>query len=274
MAFEYPGAGALDYLPCRYHGSRVLFRGPACDPARADVVVLGGTETYGKFVQDPFPARIGRDTGLHVVNLGCVNAGPDVFLAEPVMVKMAAAARVTVVQIVGARNLSNAFYRVHPRRNDRLVAVLPPLRALYPEVDFAEFNFTRHLLRVLKDLSADRFATLASALRDAWVARMTDLLGRLTTPVLLLWVADRPAPDPGLPLSLDDPCLVDRAMLRAVSARASHLVEVVLPRSCYGPGSGGLVYGPLDIPALSAIPGAQAHEAIAGAVSAALADLI
>lgn len=274
MAFEYPGAGALDYVPCRYAGSKVLFRGPARDPQRADVAVLGGTETYGKFVADPFAAQVERNTGLRVVNLGCVNAGPDVLLAEPAILEVAASARMAVVQVVGARNLSNAYYRVHPRRNDRLVAILPPLRALYPEVDFAEFNFTRHLLRVLHDLSAERFDIVARALRDAWVARMTEILARLRPKALLLWMADRPVPDHGARPSLEDPFLVDRAMLRAVSARTAGLVEVIVPRSSYGPAGGGMVYGPMDIPALATIPGAPAHGAVAAALSAALADLL
>ena len=52
---------------------------------------VGGTETYGKFVADPYPALIER-IGLPVVNFGCVNAGIDVFVSEPTMIDAASGA--------------------------------------------------------------------------------------------------------------------------------------------------------------------------------------
>ena len=81
MAYIFPGEGSLDYFPCHYGSSRILFRGPKRDTDRAYVAVLGGTEAYGKFVPDPFPDLLERDLGLAVANLGCMNAGPDVFLS-------------------------------------------------------------------------------------------------------------------------------------------------------------------------------------------------
>ena len=76
----------------------------------------------------------------------------------------------TVVQVMGAQNLTNRFYTVHPRRNDRFLRAAPDLQALYPEVDFTEFHFTRHLLRTLRWSSADRFEVVAEELRAVWVA--------------------------------------------------------------------------------------------------------
>ena len=131
MAYEYPGDGSLDYYPCRYGTSRVLFRGPRRDLDRPYVAMLGSTETYGKFVPEPYPALTEAATGLRVVNLGYVNAGLDLYLKDPEVLDTAARARVTVVQIMGAQNLSNRFYTVHPRRNDRFTGPTPLLRALF-----------------------------------------------------------------------------------------------------------------------------------------------
>ncbi len=56
----------------------------------------------------------------------------------------------TVIQVMGAHNMSNRFYAVHPRRNDRFLrASLGCCKTIYPEVDFTEFNFTRHMLTAL-----------------------------------------------------------------------------------------------------------------------------
>ena len=107
MAYAYPGDGALDYFPCRYGMSKLLFRGPHRELDGPFCAVLGGTETYGKFVADPYPALVEQMTGLRMVNLGCINAGPDVFLNEPAVIEIAALARATVVQVLGAQNLTN-----------------------------------------------------------------------------------------------------------------------------------------------------------------------
>ena len=55
MAYVYPGAGAPEDAACRYGASRLLFRGPQRDVRGPYCVVLGGTETYGRYV-----ARLSR----------------------------------------------------------------------------------------------------------------------------------------------------------------------------------------------------------------------
>ncbi len=61
-----------------------------------------------------------------------------------ILLEIAAAGKVTVIQVMGAQNLSNRFYRVHPRRNDRfLEGVRPAGSRSISEVDFTEFHFNR-----------------------------------------------------------------------------------------------------------------------------------
>ncbi len=59
MAYENLGESALDYVPCRYGKSKLLFRGPKRKLTAPYVAMIGGTETYGKFVETPFPALTG-----------------------------------------------------------------------------------------------------------------------------------------------------------------------------------------------------------------------
>jgi hypothetical protein len=59
---------------------------------------------------------------VEAANLGLVNAGIDVFINEPMIQDFCAGAVVTVIQVLGAANMSNRFYAVHPRRNDRFPA--------------------------------------------------------------------------------------------------------------------------------------------------------
>ncbi len=264
MAYEYPGDGSLDYYPCRYGKSRLMFRGPRRDLERPYVVTIGGTETYGKFVPEPFPALLESATGLRVVNFGCINAGLDVYLKDPDVLNIAAKARVAVVQIVGAQNLTNRFYAVHPRRNDRFLNASALLQTIFREVDFTEFNFTRHMLGTLQTVSADKFEVLAEELRSAWVGRMKALLGALPCKTVLLWIGTDKPPAPGRRANLtQDPLLVDMEMINAVRPLASCYLEAIATPEAIGRGVQGMAFAALDEPAARGLPGPAVHHEIA-----------
>lgn len=274
MAFAYPGEAALDYLPCRYGESKLLFRGPRRSLDRPYVAVLGGTETYGKYVPLPYPALIEQETGLRMVNLGAVNAGLDVYLNDPAVLQIAASACLTVIQIVGAQNLSNRFYTVHPRRNDRFLRASPLLRSVFREVDFTEFHFTRHMLQSLQKISGERFEVVAEELRAAWVARMIGLLERLPGKTVLLWMADHPPARGGGRADLTvDPILIDTEMIAAVRSRATACVELVSSAQARARGLEGMVFGQLEAPAALGLPGPAVHAEVAARLGPVLADL-
>ncbi len=275
MAYIFPGEGSLDYFPCRYGSSRLIFRGPQRDVERAYVAVLGGTETYGKFVSAPFPDLIERELGLPVANLGCMNAGPDVFLHEVEITRIAARACVTVVQLLGAQNLSNRYYAVHPRRNDRFLGATPLLRSIFPRVDFTEFNFTCHMLRSLQQGGPDRFEVVAEELRAAWVTRMKQLLARLKGRTILLWMADMPPPSPVRRVDLaQTPLLVDAEMVAAIRPLASAYVQAVSSAEARAHGLAGMGYAPLDALAAAAVPGPWVHREVADALLPVIHDLL
>lgn len=275
MAYEFPGDGALDYFPCRYGRSRVLFRGPRRDVAQPYAVALGGTETYGKFVPQPFPALVEDAVGLPLLNLGNINAGVDLFLNDPEVLGIARGARVAVVQVVGAANLSNRYYRVHPRRNDRFVQGSPLLRALFREVDLTEFHFTRHLMLGLHRVSAERFDVVATELRATWVERMRSLLRTIPGRKILLWVGASGPPQDGVAPDLwQDPMLVTAKMLDAVRPLADTLVEVRPSAEALSAGTAGMAFSPLEEPAARHVPGPAMHHEIATALAPVLRQYI
>ncbi|MWD29067.1 hypothetical protein E0K89_016435 [Aquicoccus sp. SCR17] len=267
------GDRALNYFPCRYGGSRLLFRGPRRDLSGAYLAFLGGTETYGKFLPRPYPAVVEQALGLPCVNLGGVNAGVDLYLRDPALQALASGAVATVVQLTGAQNLSNRFYSVHPRRNDRFLRSAGPLHELYPEVDFTRFHFTRHMLAALRDTSDDRFALVQEELRTAWLARMRQLIAQIAGPVVLLWFADHSPPDPGAPEEAADPLFVTRPMVEAVRDEAAHCLEVVITDRARAAGTQGMVFAVDEELAASELPGALAHEEAADALAPLLRDI-
>ncbi|WP_093038295.1 DUF6473 family protein [Roseovarius azorensis] len=275
MAFERMGQQPLDYQHVNYGASKLLFRGPRRRLDGGYVACLGGTETYGKFIERPFPDLLSRGLALPCVNLGWANAGVDVFLMDEGLLALAHRARAVVLQIPSAMNLSNPYYRVHPRRNDRFVQASPRLYRLFPEVDFTEFHFTRHLMLRLSDIDPARFAILRVELQEVWVARMQHLLDRIGRPVVLLWFAGHPPGNgEGSADLCDDPAYVSRAMLQAVGSRAAYVVEVVASPGAKALGTHGMRFAPLEEIAAAALPGPLAHSEVARALTPALAPLI
>jgi hypothetical protein len=269
------GASALDYFPCRYGASKLTFRGPRQRTDGRFVAVLGGTETFGRFVERPFSTLLGADCGLPVVNLGCVNGGVDAFLGDGAVLDLCAGAAVTVIQLLGAQNLSNRLYRVHPRRNDRFVAAAPALRALYGEVDFAEIHFTRHLMVVLQSQGHERFAAVVAELQAAWLRRMRRLLSAAGGRRVLLWIGEAPPGDAGaLEARGPDPLFVTRAMIEALRPEADAVVEVVAAASDRAAGTAGMVFAAAEAEAAATAPTVAQHRAVAAALGRALRPLL
>jgi hypothetical protein len=258
------GAGALDYFPCRYGASRAVFRGPERDLSRPYIAMLGGSATFGKNVVAPFPVLVEQALGQPVASLGAQNAGPDFYLNDRATLGIAARARVAVVQVTGADTLSNPYYTVHARRNDRFLAASPALRALYPEVDLTDIHFTRHLLQVLHRADPQRFLTIRMALQVTWLAKMRQVLAHLPPRRVLLWLA---ATETGLNGNhTSGPLFVDRAMLDALRPAITDLIQVDPTTDATIPEA--------ETTLAVCLPGASVHAAIAARLTPMVSRLV
>ncbi|WP_309667822.1 DUF6473 family protein [Tabrizicola sp.] len=280
MSYGFAGAGAPDYFPCRYGMSRSVFRGPRRDLSGAYLAMIGGSQTFGKYVTAPFPTLVEEAMGVPVANLGGLNAGPEFYLADPETLAIARGARLAVVQITGAEALSNRYYTVHSRRNDRFLGATPALRALYPEVEFTDIHFTRHLLLVLQAAGVDRFAKVVAALKSTWIDRMRTLLSHLPRQRILLWMADDPVPDnatqldPGTPFAGPGPLLVDGAMVAALLPEVSTFLQVVPSAAARAEGVRRMQFPESAQHSAHCLPGATAHREAAEALIPAILRVV
>lgn len=267
------GARALDYFPCRYGASKALFRGPARDLTQPYVAVLGGSSTFGKYVERPYPALVEQVLGQPVANLAGLNAGVDFHLTDAAAMQIAARAKVAVVQVTGAEGLSNPFYMVHSRRNDRFVAATPELCQLFPEVDFTEIHFTRHLLQVLLRTDAGRFAQVVEALQRNWLEKMRQLLSQLPARRVLLWLADTPPSDRAHSLDLP-PLFIDRRMIDDLRSEVSSVVLATPTARARAMGRFDMTYPETEATQAACLPGAAVHVEVAQRLLPALKRLI
>ncbi len=275
MTYDAMGPGALDYLPCRYGKSKLLFRGPRRKLDKPYVAFLGGTETYGRFIEKPFPLLVEEETGLRCVNFGCLNAGTDVFARDPFIPQAAADASIVVVQVMGAQNMTNRFYTVHPRRNDRFVGPSDLLKTIFREVDFSEFHFNKHLLLALREVSVERFDTVLQELQAAWVARMRQMMGQMGGKTVLLWFSEQQPPHQAPPADGlgRDPLFVTREMIDAVAPHVTQVVEVVASGRALEEGTERMIFTPFESQAAQGLLGPRAHEEAAGVLSQVLRDI-
>lgn len=267
MSYEMLSADGLDYMPCRYGNSKLMFRGPAQSLNQPYIAVIGGNEVYGKFSETPMPKALARRTGLNVANFGCLNAGIDAFVKDAGIIELCNRSSLTLVEIMGAQNMSNRHYQVHPRRNDRFVGPSSVLSALYRDVDFTQFHFTRHLLSALAEKSAEKFEVVVDELQSAWVARMQALLQVIQGPVVGFYLSDRPlGGNASLAPLARDPLFVTKDMVdRAFGDRADY-VEIVVTPEQVAAGRVRVVCSDLEEPIAQECLGPIAHEAAAKAL--------
>lgn len=257
----------IDYRLFRYGSGRLQFRGPCPDMDQPYIAFVGGAETFAPGAERPFADLVSAQLPYPVLNLGQPGAGPDLYLGDPLMQVAVARAQAVVVAAPSACYLSNRLYRVHPRRNDRLIEGLAPLRARYPAIDLSDVTFAGHLCRVLFEADPHAFLEVMVEIKTAWVARVRTLLRLGGRRSILLWAATTPPADPleGNYLAQMDmhPAFVDQDMMDDVSVEAGKVVECVTraPLLPADVGGGGAYVAPNDRRADAALR--PAHQDVA-----------
>ncbi len=221
----------VDYCCYRFGRSRQRFRGPKPDLSRPYISFIGGSETYGKFVEQPFPALVEEALDFTCANWGTPGAGPSFFLKDPAVLEACSNSKVCVVSVMGAVAMSNRLYSVFKRRNSRVRNTSAGLQAMFPDLKLEEFRFAHNMLRQMYRGNPANFKVVEIELKEAWVARMRELLDEIETCRVLFWISER---TPDEKWSTDQrgtfvthPAFVDRDMLEAIAPMADLVVEYV-----------------------------------------------
>lgn len=221
----------LTYESCRYGTSKLMFRGTGRPLDGRHIAFVGGSETLAPLLPKAYPDLLEQQLGEVCLNFGQARASIDVAVHDPLIGSACRDALLTVVSVTGAVNLSNRFYSVHPRRNDRFIKASTGLRTLYPEVDFSQICFTGHLMSKLYTVSPARFEQVVAELRTAWVARMRAFLEQTGPKVILSWFASHPPPRKEEltgrePWTVREPLFVTMEMLNSLRPLVRDLVIV------------------------------------------------
>lgn len=250
----------------------MMFRGPKKDLSDPYIVFLGGAETYGKFVKDPFPDLLEARFGITSVNLGTPGAGVDSFRKDNTVKQLCGNALCTIIQAGGAHDLTNPYYSVHPRRNDRFIKIYPPLRDLFPGIDVTEVAFTRHLHHALVRANPLKHAMIIGALKQVWVKRMKAFVRRLDCPTVLLWYRTSSYATAGDVAGYlgKDPLFVDSTMVSTLIPHLTNIVEFEASVDAQHHNLEGMVFSDLEAPIAAELPGPEIHQEIAEKIAQSL----
>ncbi|MCG7522067.1 DUF6473 family protein [Ruegeria sp. Ofav3-42] len=272
MSYHQTGSGEPGHDVCQYDGSRLWFRGARRVLDWPYMACAGGDETYGRFVERPFAAILEERLERRILNLGCLFSGVDALCHDRGLFELLNGADICVVQAPGLLGQSNRFYRVHPRRNDRFLAPTQDLRNLYPELDYTDVHFVRHLLTCLQGFHDARFEVVVDELRRGWIRQVGDFLQRLKAPVVLLRLQVlRDAEGTDHP-EIAKVCVTDQ-MIEAIGVHCVACVDLKTQVCGQSDELEDMLFGTMQQPMAEHMIGPAAHRAIAAALTGPVRNL-
>ena len=175
-------AGGFDYelhqLPAI--GART-FRGPLIDLSSPYLAFIGSAQTFGRFVETPFPRLLSRRLGIPgSPNLGVGGAGPRHFLTSEYL-ELINRAEAAVIQVLSGRSASNSLFD-----NSESGGMIGRIRG-EPSLTRAESLYSRaeifptryHLVQIINETRSDYLATFVQLLR------------KIVVPKILFWFSTR-----------------------------------------------------------------------------------
>lgn len=168
---------------------RLAFRGPRPDlGALGRICFIGAAQTFGRFVELPFPELVARQTGAECVNLGVSGAGPEFYLNKPVLRQLIAEAPVLIVQSMSGRSVSAGVFRAGGN-NGVLEFQRGPLQgqSMLAQQAYAALR---------RDDGEAGFTRQVAAAQHSWVELHRELITFARGRVLFLWLSERSRTDP------------------------------------------------------------------------------
>ena len=173
----------VDYHEFTLAGCPARFRGPSMDPQAAAIgsffTCLGAAQTYGCFIERPFPEILAERTGLSALNLAVGGAGPGFYLQYPALIEAMNRGSFVVLQCMAARHESNSRFEA-----DGYVEFVKDCK----HGDSVDSGVA---WRRIIDEEIDKAPTYIAETRANWLETMQKLIDAITVPVVFFWFSRR-----------------------------------------------------------------------------------
>lgn len=234
----------VDYQLYQLPGTALMFRGPQRELLDDNYIsCLGAAQTFGCFVEQPYPMLLANQLTMATLNLGYGGAGPRFFYRHPELLETVNRGRLAVVQVMSGRSEDNSRFESRgleyltrrsdgkPMSADAAWRSVLELRYAWKRIPIGQ-GIAR---RVCQTLGAANAKRLLHETRQNWLASYRQLLDAIQVPTVLLWFSKR---SPDFRDSYENlhsfmgvyPQLVNREMVEEISTLADHYVECTTQR--------------------------------------------
>jgi GT2 family glycosyltransferase len=172
----------IDYKLWNMEGFSRSFRGPEPKSLLPEkhFVCFGAAQTFGVYVEKPYPALISKKTGMEHLNLGYSGAGPAFFLKDHLYFEYANKAKFAIVQIMSGRSESNSC-----------LVSLKGRGGVTRIKDNKKFIASKGWEEILRNEPEEFVVELVNETRANYTLNMIELLNKIKVPKILLWFSER-----------------------------------------------------------------------------------
>lgn len=213
----------IDYELYKNFGIGPLLRGPKPDvDIEKDefIVCIGAAQTYGCYVEKPFPKQLSEKYGLPVINLGVAGAGPQFYHKRQKFIDLINKAKLVIVQVMSARSVSNSIYE--SVRDGEMLKNRHTGEMKGAEIAWKE---------IIKNVELDTL-NLVEENKRTWLEHYKILSEKIKAPTILFYFSEREA---DYDISTDSvyglfgkfPQLVNRAMIDKIRYYFDDYVECI-----------------------------------------------
>lgn len=176
----------IDYDLWFSQDGKTAFRGPRGDlSAKGAICCIGAAQTFGRFVERPYPQQLAEILDRPVLNLGFSGAGPEFYLGNPQLMSCLEQAEMVVVQAMSGCSVSAGIFEA--QSNNGVLKFLSGPREGETHLAQAAYGLLR------KDYGEEAFREQVAAVQAQWIAHYATLADRLPGRRIFLWLSsDQP----------------------------------------------------------------------------------
>ena len=156
-------------------------RGPIAALGYDAAVCIGAAQTFGRFVERPFPAILQQELDAPFINCGLGGVGPRFWL-RPDLVTVLNKTRLVVVQVMSGRSASNHLFD-NATRGDLEGTLIESGERM---------RFEEFLTRLINTADRAEIQRVVQRTREDYARSMRQLGAALNVPTVLLWLSRRP----------------------------------------------------------------------------------
>jgi hypothetical protein len=223
IPYQIADAHFIDYRLYRVAGVKSPFRGPAVKSDKY-IAYVGAAQTFGRFVDAPFPSLVSSALGIEALNLGRGGSSSTFVADNPILLERVNRAALVVVQILSGRSQSNSMFKI---LDDGMRGI---------NLETGEECTAPVFYTWLMERDQELIQRIVEETRTNYIQSMTRLLNAIKPPKVLLWLSNRtPEYQERLGGSLLDlfgkfPQFVNRVMVDELRSQADAYVECISKR--------------------------------------------